>query len=224
MSGNIPTGRCLKVFRQPLAMICNWLSQKFEPNWSRCNEWNLPVRLMSPINILLCGYASKGGKVFIMGDIVDRYWTNSVNDSRTQDLEVMILGSATKYAGESLMGGNFFFGGLHFDNKGNLRLNERPYLGTKMLGGASRGNFLFFDPENRLVAAQYVHGVLKDFSDEEWRYFCGKIKESFELANIAVHSENGAEYIFIEDKKVKIAPENFKLVVPKGGLKGYESH
>ncbi|KPJ65972.1 MAG: hypothetical protein AMJ43_09490, partial [Coxiella sp. DG_40] len=172
----------------------------------------------------VCGYASKGGKVFIMGDIVDRCWTNSVNDSRTQDLEVMILGSATKYAGESLMGGNFFFGGLHFDNKGNLRLNERPYLGTKMLGGASRGNFVFFDPENRLVAAQYVHGVLKDFSNEEWEYLCGKIKESFELANITVHSENGADYIFIEDKKVKIAPENFKLVMPKGGLKGYESH
>ncbi|MFX0140712.1 MAG: hypothetical protein ACFFDN_44145, partial [Candidatus Hodarchaeota archaeon] len=163
-------------------------------------------------------------KVFIMGDIVDRCWTNSVNDSRTQDLEVMILGSATKYAGESLMGVNFFFGGLHFDNKGNLRLNERPYLGTKMLGSASRGNFVFFDPENRLVEAQYVHGVLKDFSDEEWRYFGGRIKGSFELANIPVHSENGAEYILIEDKKVMIVPENFKLIVPKGGFKGYEGH
>ena len=136
----------------------------------------------------------------------------------------MILGSATKYAGESLMGGNFFFGGLHFDNKGNLRLNERPYLGTKMLGGASRGNFVFFDPENRLVEAQYVHGVLREFSNEEWEYFYERIKESLKLAYIAVYSENGAEYIFIEDKKVKNAPENFKLVVPKGGLKGYESH
>ena len=44
------------------------------------------------------------------------------------------------------------------------------------------------------------------------------------MANIAVYSENGAEYIFIEDMKVMIVPENFKLVVPKGGLKGYESH
>jgi len=172
----------------------------------------------------VCGYASKGGKVFIMGDIVDRCWTNSVNGSRTQDLEIRVLGSDTKYAGESLMGGNFFFGGLHFDNKGNLRLNERPYLGTKMLGGASRGNFVFFDPENRLVEAQYVHGVLKNFSDEEWHYFSGKIKETFELANIAVYSENGSEYIWIEDKKAKIVPENFTLVVPKGGLRGYESH
>ena len=69
-----------------------------------------------------------------------------------------------------------------------------------------------------------MHGVLKEFSNEEWRYFYGKIKESFELANIPVHSENGVEYIFIEDKKVKIIPENFKLIVPKGGLKGYEGH
>jgi len=121
------------------------------------------------------------------------------------------------------MGGNFL-GGLHFDNKGNLRLNERPDLGTKMLSGASRGNFVFFDPENRLVEAQYVHGVLRDFSDEEWRYFYGRIKESFELAGIALNSENGNEYIFVEDKKVMIKPENFKLVVPKGGLKGYEGH
>ena len=50
------------------------------------------------------------------------------------------------------------------------------------------------------------------------------IKESFELANIVVYSENGAEYIFVEGKKVAIVPENFKMIVPKGGLKGYESH
>jgi hypothetical protein len=122
------------------------------------------------------------------------------------------------------MGGKFFFAGLHFDNQGSLRLNKRAYLGTKMQGGASRGNFVFFDPENGLVAAQYVHGVLKEFSDEEWGYFLGKIKKSFELANIAVYSENGFEYIIAEGKKVEIAPENFKLIVPKGGLKGYESH
>ena len=66
------------------------------------------------------GYASKGGRVIILGNVVDRGWTNSVNDSRCQDLEVFILGSATKYAGESLMGGNFFFVGMHFDNTGQL--------------------------------------------------------------------------------------------------------
>jgi len=42
------------------------------------------------------------------------------------------------------------------------------------------------------------------------------------LANIALYSESGAEYVWIEDKKVMTVPENFKLVVPKRGLKGYE--
>ena len=60
--------------------------------------------------------------------------------------------------------------------------------------------------------------------DWDWQCFCGKIKESFELANITLYSENGARYISIEDKKVNITPENFKLIVLKGGLKGYESH
>ena len=59
---------------------------------------------------------------------------------------------------------------------------------------------------------------------EEWRYFCGKIKESFELAGISVNSGKWNEYIFVEGKKVDVVPENFKLIVPRGGLKGYEGH
>jgi len=170
------------------------------------------------------GYASKGGKVIILGNVVDRGWTNSVNDNRCQDLEVLILGSATKYAGESLMGGNFFFGGLHFDQQGQTQFNERPYLGTKMLGGASRGKFVFFDPKNRLHPAQYVHGKLKKFDEEEWRYFLQKIKETFELANIPVYSQNHSRFINVGGEMFELIPKNFKLIEPKGGLKGYESH
>ncbi|MGD9487744.1 MAG: glutamate synthase-related protein [Calditrichaceae bacterium] len=172
----------------------------------------------------VCGYASKGGKVFIMGNVVDRCWTNSVNDSRCQDLEVFILGSATKYAGESLMGGNFFFGGMHFNTRGQLCLNERPYLGTKMLGGASRGNFVFFDPKNRLMEAQYTHGKVKEFTDTEWKYYIEKIKEVFELSNIPLFKKNGSEFINVDGEMIEICRDVFKLIVPKGGLKGYESH
>ncbi len=172
----------------------------------------------------VCGYASKGGKVFIMGNVVDRCWTNSVNDSRCQDLEVMILGSATKYAGESLMGGKFFFAGLHFDVKGNLCFNERPYLGTKMLGGASRGDFIFFDPENRLIPAQYVHGIQKIFSQEEWQAFKDTAIKVFQLSNIRIDETDGVEAIEVGDKMYPLVPDNFKFIAPKGGLKGYESH
>jgi glutamate synthase domain-containing protein 3 len=171
------------------------------------------------------GYASKGGKVIILGNVVDRGWTNSVNDRRCQDLEVFILGSATKYAGESLMGGNFFFGGMHFDTKGQLRLNERPYLSTKMLGGASRGTFVLFDPEKRLHKNQFTHGKETEFFDDtEWIYYLENIKNTFRMANIDIYKKNGSEFINVDGKMIELVKNNFRKIVPRGGLKGYESH
>ncbi|OGB67426.1 MAG: hypothetical protein A2Y94_10370, partial [Caldithrix sp. RBG_13_44_9] len=172
----------------------------------------------------VCGYASKGGEVFILGNIVDRAWTNSVNDPRCQDLKIHILGSASKYAGESLMGGDFFFGGLFFDALGNLRVQERPYRGTKLLGGASRGNMLFFDPYNRLNPHQYIHGRIKEISSAEWDYWRDLVKNTMQLAGVEIQT-NGAQELFTADERqFKLEPENFKLIVPRGGLKGYESH
>jgi len=66
---------------------------------------------------------------------------------------VHLLGSASKVAGGSLMGGDFFFGGLTFD------------------------------PYDHLDPHQVADG-----------------------------------------KELAIAPENFKLIVARGGLRGYESH
>ena len=172
----------------------------------------------------VCGYASKGGKVFIMGNVVDRAWTNSVNDARGQNLEVMIFGSASKFAGESLMGGNFYFGGLHFDAAGKLRTNDRPYLGTKLLGGASRGNFFFFDPQNRLEPFQYAHGLLKEMNGEEWQKGLAAFKEILRLTNVPTVMKEEKEFLEVEGRLVELARGNFKLIVPRGGLKGYESH
>jgi glutamate synthase domain-containing protein 3 len=172
----------------------------------------------------VCGYASKGGKVFIMGNVVDRAWTNSVDDVRCQKLEVLILGSASKFAGESLMGGNFCFGGLHFDAAGKLCTNDRPYLGTKLLGGASRGNLFFFDPRNRLEPVQYAHGILKEMSHQDWERGLAKFKEILQLSNVAVAMKDGKEFIEVDGAQVELSQKNFKLIVPRGGLKGYESH
>ncbi|GAB4367906.1 MAG: hypothetical protein Kow0042_08790 [Calditrichia bacterium] len=172
----------------------------------------------------VCGYASKGGEVYILGNIVDRAWTNSVNDSRCQDLKVHILGTASKYAGESLMGGDFFFAGLYFGQNGELRLQDRPYRGTKLLGGASRGNMLFFDPLNRLDPHQYVHGKLQEIQETDWPGWLQMITKTFKLAGINIRQQNGESLIYADGKTYSINPANFKLVVPKGGLKGYESH
>ena len=172
----------------------------------------------------VCGYASKGGSIFILGDIVDRAWTNSVNDPRCQDLQIHILGSASKYCGESLMGGDFFFGGLYFDTAGNLRLQDRPYRGTKLMGGASRGSMLFFDPQNRLDPHQYTHGKLSELSEDIWPYWRKMAENTLTLAGVEISDRDGEQVFIADNTEYQLIPENFKLMVPKGGLKGYESH
>ena len=172
----------------------------------------------------VCGYASKGGEVFILGDIVDRAWTNSVNDPRCQALQVHILGSASKYAGESLMGGDFFFGGLYFDAEGRLRIQPRPYRGTKLLGGASRGRMLFFDPYDRLDPHQYTHGKIEEIADEDWPYWQERVEKTLRLAGVEVAETDDVRSFTADGKTFAITREHFKLIVAKGGLKGYESH
>ncbi len=172
----------------------------------------------------VCGYASKGGKVFILGNINDRAWTNSVNDSRVQNLQVHILGSASKYAGESLMGGDFFFGGLYFDSRGRLRTQDRPYRGTKLLGGASRGRMLFFNPNDSLHQKQYIHGKVEKIENNEWPYWQEMIEETLTFAGIKILKDGDNKCFTANEKKFRILPENFTLITAKGGLKGYESH
>jgi len=172
----------------------------------------------------VCGYASKGGEVYILGNIVDRAWTNSVNDPRCQDLKVHILGSASKYAGESLMGGDFFFAGLYYDASGQLRIQDRPYRGTKLLGGASRGNMLFFDPGDRLDSHQYTHGKIKSMDETEWNSWLPMVKATLELSGAEIMKDSGKESFTADGKTFLLRPGNFKLIVPRGGLKGYESH
>jgi hypothetical protein len=172
----------------------------------------------------VCGYASKGGKISVLGDIVDRGWTNSVNDPRCQDLQINILGSASKYCGESLMGGDFFFAGLYFNSEGKLKIQDRPFRGTKLMGGASRGNMLFFDPNNRLDPHQYTHGKIAELTAENWPALKKMVVDTLNLAGIEITRKNGVEKFTADDKQFTIEPQNFKLLVPKGGLKGYESH
>lgn len=154
----------------------------------------------------------------------DRAWTNSVNDSRGQPLQVCVLGSASKYAGESLMGGDFFFGGLYFDAEGKLRTQERPYRGTKLLGGASRGRMLFFDPHDRLLPAQYSHGKLQEIDSQVWPSWRDLVAQTLALAGVQLRDRDGEAVFTADGREFELAPAHFKLVVLKGGLKGYESH
>lgn len=172
----------------------------------------------------VCGYASKGGSIFILGDIVDRAWTNSVNDPRCQDLKIHLLGSASKYCGESLMGGDFFFGGMFFDHAGDLRMQKRPYRGTKLLGGASRGNMLFFDPDDRLHPSQYTHGKPEALTSENWPFWEATVYDTLSLAGVQFREKDGQKFFDVDSKEYALSAENFRLIIPKGGQKGYESH
>lgn len=172
----------------------------------------------------VCGYASKGGYVYILGDVVDRVWTNSVNDPRCMDLKVHILGTASKYAGESLMGGDFFFAGLTFDQNGSVRIQQRPFRGTKLLGGASRGNMLFFNPYDRLSPKQYSHGKVTPIADKDWIEWREMAQRTLEMAGIDLFDSDGKPAFKADDKTFIIERKNFTLITPKGGLKGYESH
>jgi len=59
---------------------------------------------------------------------------------------------------------------------------------------------------------------------EEWLYWQDFVESTLKLAGIEIMEENGLKLFIADNKKFQIAPENFKLIVPRGGLKGYESH
>ena len=118
------------------------------------------------------------------------------------------------------MGGDFFFGGLVFDVRGKLITQNRPYRGTKLMGGASRGRMLFFDPENRLDTNQHTHGKIEKIDEQDWPYWKEIVKQTLHLAGIEIKDD----LIPVNDLKIELSPDKFKLIVAKGGLKGYESH
>ena len=48
--------------------------------------------------------------------------------------------------------------------------------------------------------------------------------QTLSLAGVALSDRDGEAVFIADDREFALAPVHFKLVVPKGGLKGYESH
>ena len=44
------------------------------------------------------------------------------------------------------------------------------------------------------------------------------------LSGCLIEEKNGMPYIRIDERSIDLSKKNFKLIVAKGGLKGYESH
>jgi hypothetical protein len=50
------------------------------------------------------------------------------------------------------------------------------------------------------------------------------VETTLRLAGVEIMEKDDSTGFVADGKEFKIEPENFKLLVPKGGLKGYESH
>lgn len=93
-----------------------------------------------------------------------------------------------------------------------------------MLGGASRGRMLFFDPNHRLDPHQYSQAQAKEITPEEWPYWQTMVTETLELAGVSLKKQDAVYTFEVDGKSYEILPKNFTLIAPKGKLKGYESH
>jgi len=93
-----------------------------------------------------------------------------------------------------------------------------------VLGGASRGRMLFFDPYDRLDPHQYAHGKVAEIEPAEWPYWQERVESTLRLAGVEIRRRDGRSIFVADGKEFAITPENFKLIVARGGLRGYESH
>ena len=66
------------------------------------------------------------------------------------------------------MGGSVIMLGLFRGYDGILRRLPSPYSGAKILAGASAGEILFYDPDDKLDPAQYKGCVVHPIDDKKW--------------------------------------------------------
>ena len=114
------------------------------------------------------GYSAKGGTFNILGNAVDRGWVCAVSDPRGPGLQVNLVGTAIEHICQAFMGGSVIMLGLFRGYDGILRRLPSPYSGAKILAGASAGEILFYDPDDRLEEAQYKGSVVHPIDDKKW--------------------------------------------------------
>lgn len=167
------------------------------------------------------GYAAKGGTFHILGNVVDRGWVCAVSDPRGPGLEVNIVGTAFEHLGQALMGGSILVLGLFRSYDGVLRRLSSPYQGAKILAGASAGEAVFFDPDNRLEEAQYQGCRAQPVTDAKWQGLVQRLLRLHEVFGLGLGRGNGSPVLRLEGRDMTLAPEHFRWLVPTGALEGY---
>jgi glutamate synthase domain-containing protein 3 len=167
------------------------------------------------------GYSAKGGTFNILGNVVDRGWVCAVSDPRGPGLQVNIVGTAYEHLCQALMGGSVILLGLFWGNDGVLHRMDSPYKGGKILAGASAGEIIFFDPEEKLGEAQYKSCLVKPIGQEKWEEIVGRLMNLEKIFGLGLSRKNGHLAVTIDGKLQTMTPESFRWIRPKGELEGY---
>ena len=127
-----------------------------------------------------CCYAAHGA-TFNVWDSGSRFAVAGQNkvmeddgETRVQGFKSIHFGTPNEYAFEYLMSGgenslHVVMGLSKPDARGELSLKAKPYFGKFFMSGAAAGRVFVFDPEDRLVEAQYRGNVLEEITAKEWR-------------------------------------------------------
>ncbi len=167
------------------------------------------------------GYSAKGGTFNILGNIVDRGWVCAVSDPRGPGLQVNIVGTAYEHLCQALMGGSVIVLGLYRGNDGILHRMESPYLGAKILAGASAGEVIFYDSMRRLEEAQHRSGRVDPIHQNKWEEIMNRLMSLEKIFGLGILRENNHLTVSIDRQRENMTPEDFKWIVPKGELAGY---
>jgi glutamate synthase domain-containing protein 3 len=167
------------------------------------------------------GYSAKGGTFNILGNVVDRGWVCAVSDPRGPGLQVNIVGTAYEHLCQALMGGSVLMLGLTRGYDGIVHLMGSPYKGAKILAGASAGEVIFYDPNDRLDAAQYRDCEAHPLDDKKWEEVAVRLMHLEKIFSLGFSKENGHLTAHIDGQHSRLVPEHFRWVVPVGVLEGY---
>ncbi len=167
------------------------------------------------------GYSSKGGTFNILGNVVDRGWVCAVSDPRGPGLQVNVAGTAYEHLCQALMGGTVMMLGLFRDYDGILHRRPSPYSGAKILAGASAGEVIFYDPNRRLEEAQYGGCAVKPVDDKKWGEMLTRLLHLEKIFGLGIGRENSHLTLRIDGKQEPLTPEQFRWIIPMGGLEGY---